>query len=96
MTTKTKSTRRATRPTPSRTNRRRGEGWGQMCARVMSEADAEMAKVDALLAKMSAEKKTKHHKDWSERIARLMAKSAEQIQLVDELLTKMETQLQAL
>ncbi len=30
------------------------EGWGQMCTRIMAEADAEMAAVDELLAQLSA------------------------------------------
>ena len=54
MTMKTKSTRRTTRPTASGTKHRRGEGWGQMCARVMAEADEAMAMADELLAKLAA------------------------------------------
>ena len=89
MTTKTKSTRRSKRTAPSR-SQRRGESWAESCTRIMAEADAEMAKVDVLIAKMSAEKKTRHYKDWTKRIARLMEKSAGEIRIVDEMLTRME------
>ena len=94
MTMKTKSTRSATKPTVSRT-KRRGESLADRASRLMEESAKEMAKVDGLLAKMSAKPKSHQYEDWAGECSRLMHESAIEIRLMGELLTKMEAQRMA-
>lgn len=92
MTTKTKSTRRTTKPTPSGKKRSRHEIWAEDNERLAKEAAEIERWGDRLVAVISAKPKSHQNEDWAGECSRLMQESAIEIRIMGELLAKMEAQ----